>query len=202
MSYDYLAFFSYKKSPQTNAWHRKFHEHLTYWLNQEMGDQYEIFLDENDIEPGFEFDKVLKRELARSAVLVPIWSPLYFSSRWCRTELKAFTDREDKLGLDRGTLIVPVCFHKEEGKKFPDTAANMQYMDFREYAKPHEHLWEGEQAGDFIDEIKNLARAIKNKLIADDHPDYHDSFLEIEESSYRPTKSKWRRVSETLGASA
>jgi len=202
MSYDYLAFFSYKKSPQTNAWHRKFHEHLTFWLNQEMGDQFEIFFDVNDIEPGFEFDKVLKRELARSAVLVPVWSPLYFSSRWCRTELQAFTDREDSLGLDRGSLIVPVCFHKEEEKNFPDEAAKMQYMDFREYATPHPHLWEGPQAGPFIEEIKKLARVVKNKLIADEHPDYDDSFQQIEESTYKPKPSKWRRVSDTLGATA
>lgn len=198
MSYDYLAFFSYKRNAHTNPWHHKFHDLLTTWLNLEMGDEYEIFLDKKDIEPGFEFDKVLKRELAKSAVLVPVWSPTYFSSPWCRTEFKAFTDREDKLGLDRGTLIVPVCFHKEEDKSFPDEAAKMQYMDFRSFASPHAHMWEG---GPFIEEIKKLARAIKNKLIADAHPDYHDSFLEVEESTYKPKPSKWRRVSDTLGGS-
>src|SRR5581483_4704729 len=89
----------------------------------------EVFADDQ-VEPGSSWPDVLRQKLEMATVLVPILTPTYFASEFCRGELSAF--------LDQGRAIVPVLFadvpqlqHDPVGDLLISQAAKIAWIDFR-----------------------------------------------------------------------
>ncbi|GIF22960.1 hypothetical protein BJ973_000682 [Actinoplanes tereljensis] len=127
MAYEYDVFLSYTRTG-TGRWVREhLYPALTHSLENAMPRQPRVFVDWQQ-ESGTVWPENLANALQTSRVMVPVFSPPYFRSAWCRTELATIAHRERLLEL--GTrrhpqgLTHPVIF--ADGKHFPPEAQRLQ----------------------------------------------------------------------------
>ena len=118
MAYEHHVFLSYRRFGEWPRWvEEKFLPLFRHWLGEELGSDIQIFFDK-EMETGVAWPQKLAHALARSHVLVPLWSRQYFNSPWCKAELSHMLEREKKYGF--GTvehpegLIIPALIHDGE----------------------------------------------------------------------------------------
>ena len=83
------VFLSYRHVSDVDVAVRAFHFGLQDELRLQVPDAT-IFRDTENIPPGSEFPQVLRSELAASDIFIPLLSPAWFASSWCRQEYSAF----------------------------------------------------------------------------------------------------------------
>lgn len=111
--YKWDLFLSYRRWSEWPDWVEKhFYSLLELWLGEAIGRKPLIFFDRSSLESGSHLPQALRFDLARSRAQVALWSPMYFSSPWCRMELSLMLAREAQCKVlednaGRG-LIVPV----------------------------------------------------------------------------------------------
>jgi hypothetical protein len=125
IDYLYDVFISYRRHPEWTPWTR---EHvrslLDAYLTQELGRSPSIFIDDR-IEPGADWPNRLGNALARSRVLLAVFSRDYFGSDWCLHELDLMHGRLTRFEGCR--LIIPVIGH--DGDLIPNEIARLQTFD-------------------------------------------------------------------------
>lgn len=72
------------------------------------GGDIEIFQDVRDIPLGASIQQRIQQVLNEVFLLLPILTPGYFTSPWCREELELFLEQEQKLA--RHDLIIPLYY--------------------------------------------------------------------------------------------
>ena len=170
MSYEYDAFFSYKRDPQSDSWHETVKEKLLFWLRMELHrPDVRIFFDTEDIRTGARWQQKLADSLRRSKCIVCVWSPLYFQSKWCVSEWRTFLEREKACQRE---LVIPAAYH--DGESFPGEATAKQMADFSNYTSIMPRFWDTELAVEFENKrlksfAKDLATLIKNSPTFDPH---------------------------------
>lgn len=109
----HVAFFSYTRSDDDfeGGALTKICEALGKSLQFLSGRKPEIFLDVDDIKPGQKIRQRIEQSLNEVFVLIPILTPSYFTSAWCREELELFLEREKALGRD--DLIVAIYYQTQ-----------------------------------------------------------------------------------------
>ncbi|WP_417914424.1 right-handed parallel beta-helix repeat-containing protein [Candidatus Electronema sp. JM] len=141
MSQAPLAFLSYANLDDQHEQGRltQLRERLSGEVRMHTGQAFEIFQDRKDIVWGQPWEKRINDSLAATTFLLPIITPSFFNSAYCRDELERFLKREKELGRD--DLILPVYYvnclvleDKEELKhdKLAQVIAARQYADWRE----------------------------------------------------------------------
>ena len=135
MEYENHIFISYARGEFWTEWvNKQFVPRLRAYLENQTG-SLKVFVDK-EIQPGANFDYLLKRNVARSMIMIPLLSPHYFSRVWCRTELALMLERERFIGLEgQGNnygLIITVRLG--DGDMFPDLIGHIQYLDFEDCA--------------------------------------------------------------------
>ena len=138
MAYEHDVFISYKSGGLLGDWvHEIFLTDFEEILKNALNRDVKIFVDKYDILSGAAWPERIKRALMHSKCLIPIWSPVYFSSEWCNYEYNAFHDREKRLGYrttdNPGGLMVPVRIF--DGEYFPDCAKRIQCFDCRDFLR-------------------------------------------------------------------
>ncbi len=136
MSYEFDVFVSYRRYGEWPTWVKEWFMPLfKHWLGEELGREPRIFVDYN-IDEGVLWLPELARALSRSKVLVALWTPTYFGSKWCTSELAYMYAREEqcRLGTVQHTrgLIVPAALH--DGDRFPQKAQDIQRADLQDCA--------------------------------------------------------------------
>lgn len=175
MPYNYDIFFSYKRDPESDDWHHQVMLKLQFWLKHELQLlNLSIFFDREDIRTGNRWKAKLGEALKSSKVIVCIWSPLYFQSKWCISEWKSFVAREE---LCRRDLIMPASFF--DGRNFPAKAKERQFADFSPYTSSLPKFWDTHLAVEFEDALlkqfaKDLALLVRNA------PPYDPTFPLVE----------------------
>jgi TIR domain len=144
VSYQYDAFFSYKRDPESDEWHLRVRDKLAYWLKLDLNQTPRIFLDTEDIRTGQRWHNKLEAALRTSKCIVCIWSPLYFKSKWCVSEWTTFERRGQALGLD---LVIPARYY--DGEHYPSLAKQRQSPDFSDYTSTMPQFWKTEYAVEF-----------------------------------------------------
>lgn len=148
-----LAFLSYAHfdDAHENGKLHTFAERLSGEVRLQWGEEFPIFIDRNDLKWGQRWKERIDESLDGVTLLIPILTPSYFKSEWCRKELLRFREREKK--LHRGDLILPVYYIRspileEEAKCSGDEVARVlaerQYHDWRSLR--HE-IWTTPEAG-------------------------------------------------------
>ncbi len=172
--YEYDIFFSYKRDKQSNHWHEKVVSKVEFWLRKELNrSSVDIFFDTEEIKTGDQWKNKIEDSLKRSKCLVPILSPDYFHSSWCRSEWETFREREKMLHLPTGGLIIPAIYH--DGEHFPQEAKNIQSMDFTEYNSNMVFFWKSEDGYNFEKrKLKAFAGDIAKRIKK--APDYKKDF--------------------------
>lgn len=191
MSYRYDAFFSYKRASESNDWHKKVLDTLVHWLKQELRrDSVRIFIDTEDIRAGSRWRSQLVDSLRTSKCVVCIWSPLYFESRWCRSEWQSFVKRGQ---LYNRNLVLPASYH--DGQSFPSEARQTQCPDFSEYASTMGSFWDTKLAFEFETKLlkpfaSDLARMIE------DAPAFDENFPIVEAEDDDPPTPPIGRIAD------
>lgn len=166
--YLYDVFLSYRRSGAGGVadWVRNhFHPMLTACLADQLPREPSIFIDLEQ-QHGAHWPDELARALRCSKVLVPVWSPKYFSSPWCNAEWQTMLDRERAVGLagpdQPQGLIYPVVF--SDGDLFPDLARQRQARDFKPWAVPQPVYRETTEYVDLQKAVTNLAIELAPRL--------------------------------------
>lgn len=163
MSYEYDAFFSYKRDRESDEWHKTVKDKLIHWLKQDLNKpDVRIFFDTEDIRTGMRWKQKLAHALKRSRCIICVWSPLYFQSKWCVSEWKTFVDREQQTNCE---LVMPASYF--DGHSFPAEATAKNFSDFSRFASTMPKFWQTELAVDFEEQLlkpfaADLAALIRN----------------------------------------
>lgn len=129
MDYLYDVFISYRRHREWTPWTREHVRNLLdAYLTPEMGNPPNLFVDE-EIEPGADWPHRLGDALARSRVMVAIFSGDYFGSDWCLHELDLMYAR--LLRFPDSRLIIPVLGH--DGEMIPDEIDRIQRFDLSRF---------------------------------------------------------------------
>lgn len=128
MIYQHDVFISYKRQELWTPWTRDhFKKLLTAYLQQDLGVEPDIFVDER-VQVGEDWVESIADHLAKSKVLIAIFSADYFGSEWCLHELDMMLARSAEESIN---LIVPVVVH--DGDHIPKEAKRIQPVDMRKY---------------------------------------------------------------------
>lgn len=96
-------------------------------LQPSLAYKLKIFIDENIDCGDKKTDKIIT-SLAKSKLLICIWSGYYFTRDWCVFEYKSMRYREKRLNMK---LIIPIKVTYEDD--FPTEIEDIEPYDFRNY---------------------------------------------------------------------
>jgi TIR domain len=107
---EWAAFFSYAHHDDRAEGGRlhKLAEALATEVQSQTGQPFEIFVDRDAIHWGTNWKRALDEGLQQSTFLIPVITPSYFESEYCRNELAAFLAKEKALGRD--DLVFPIHY--------------------------------------------------------------------------------------------
>jgi hypothetical protein len=107
---EFAAFMSYAHFDDTHhSGHlSSFRQSLSHEIQAQTGREFPIFQDREDISWGENWSARIEQALDATTFLIPIISPSFFQSAFCRKELERFAQRERDLGRD--DLILPIHF--------------------------------------------------------------------------------------------
>jgi parallel beta-helix repeat protein len=105
-----LAFLSYAHSDDEHESGklRQLAERLSGEVRLQTGSEFRIFIDRSDLLWGQEWKVRIDESLNAVTFLIPILTPSYFKSEYCRKEMLRFLSREDELNCR--DLILPVYY--------------------------------------------------------------------------------------------
>ena len=133
------AFMSYARLDDKYGPITRFCEHLSHEVSVCIGEEFLIFQDRKDILWGQNGEARIKESLDEVTFLIPIITPLFFSSEACCDELQRFLEREKDLG--HNDLVLPVYYidcplmneeEKRAGDELAQAIVDHQYVDWRE----------------------------------------------------------------------
>lgn len=136
MPYDYDIFISYSHHDNAahSRWVEHFHDRLADDYRSRTGKKLQIFLDRDGLNAGHVLSDRLQGALNKSAVFIPMLSPAYLASKWCRREFFHFMEQAgENLILDGSCRIVPVKLmplKQFEGETPDDLAAAQRITGF------------------------------------------------------------------------
>lgn len=125
----YWFFFSYARLDR-DPYLKKFYSELADSVRVNAGGSREEigFFDTEDIEPGQEWPAALAAALQTARVLVPVYTPSYFTSEYCGREWRVFEERRRSAG-GRPPVILPVLWVPQDKlpSNLPDAVLDLQY---------------------------------------------------------------------------
>jgi len=102
------AFMSYAHADDEYGRLTEFRERLGTEVHVQIGEEFLIFQDRENILWGQNWKERIEESLNEVTFLIPIITPSFFKSRYCRYELQQFIEHEKK--LERNDLILPVYY--------------------------------------------------------------------------------------------
>jgi hypothetical protein len=187
MSYEFEVFLSYARSETEGQWVRNhFAQQLELRLNDVSRDRVRISWDV-EIESGVSWPDELKRRLRHSRLLVAVWSPQYFRSRWCMAEWRSFREREAALGLfnaerPRG-LVYPIRY-SDRAHFHVDAKRTQCRKDFSELNYPMPVFKKSERYLEFDDIVRQMAQELADRL--EQCPEWQSNFPIVEPEPLSP----------------
>jgi hypothetical protein len=121
------AFISYSHGDDRDGYITDLRKALEIEVQVQLGQRFTIFQDV-DIEAGQDFQEIIKSSLGDVLFFIPIITPGYFNSDYCRGELDAFLKRE--ASLQRRDLIMPIYYVTTDAMEpHADLSAKELYLE-------------------------------------------------------------------------
>ena len=118
--------------PANERWVDVFHKALCTGVAQHLGVRPEVWRDPRLDRIG-EFPAEIEARLAASAVFLPIFSPAYLASDWCRREFETFRRNADEPGgprVENKLRIVKVVKTHVARDALPESVSNVLGYQF------------------------------------------------------------------------
>lgn len=167
--YAYDIFISYRRRGHVFTWVTEyFYPLLENWLLDHTPPDYNIsiFIDRN-IDTGNSWTIDLREALLQSRYLLPIWSPDYFRSDWCKAELHTMLKREEMLGLRQDHnahgLIYPIVF--KGAQHIPPIYRSIKYKDLSNWGNPWSAFKNSSEFSLFSDEVEKICDDLWRHII-------------------------------------
>jgi F-box protein 11 len=134
-----VAFMSYVHTDDKYKHLTTLRERLSDEVQVQAGREFPIFQDSEGIKLGQNWKQRLETALDEVTFLIPIITPGFFNSKYCRDELQRFLEHERR--LNRNDLILPIYYVdcpllNDEKQRAQDelaqAIASRQYADWRE----------------------------------------------------------------------
>jgi cobaltochelatase CobT len=93
-----VAFMSYVHADDKYGRLTEFRQYLSDEVRMQIGEEFPIFQD-RDIQWGQNWQERIEESLDEASFLIPIITPGFFNSPYCRSELEQFLEREKQLVL-------------------------------------------------------------------------------------------------------
>ena len=142
--YEHDIFISYARldndanSEDNYSWINKFHDKLSSYLDQRLGerDVIKLWYDRRTIDEATDFDDSIREGVAKSALMICINSPGYKKSEWCTKERASFVSKAEKeaTGLKVGfqKRIIAVHLNNINYEEWPEELAGITGFPFYE----------------------------------------------------------------------
>jgi len=150
-------------------------------IGLQFGAEVTLWQDIAAIPYGADWAEAIERTIGQTTFFIPIVTPRFLKSRYCREEFLSFRRRMQALG--RGDLIFPVHYVdvadiRPEETLFGDDLAALkrsQWIDFRPlfYADPKSQevrRWAGELAGDVLKALRRPVAAAPERAALHEAP--------------------------------
>jgi TIR domain len=178
--YEFDVFLSYRRLGTVRSWvHNHFHPMLTDCLADEMPRVPSIFLDIDSIDEGEHWPEKLAWAHRRSRLVVAVWTPSYFGSRWCQAEWRTMQARERTVGVlpsgKSATLFYPITL--KDGERFPAEARNVQQCDMKKWNVSAESYRQTSEYAEFERQVANVAERLNGMLLV--VPDWREDWPEL-----------------------
>jgi hypothetical protein len=101
---------------------------------------HEVYFDEKRLVPGYKYDEKLAEAICRSACMIIVYWPSYLESAYCKREIEAMLDIEEKrrkvLGaeLHGCRLFIPVILRGNFEELPERVTKGCQYLDYKAQA--------------------------------------------------------------------
>lgn len=162
MSSKPAVFVSYSKADDDHDQGRlnAFVRRLEDEIHAQTSSNAAVFFDRQDLAIGADWRSKISEKLDEAGVFIPVITPNYFKSRYCRQELKHFLDREKASG--RHGSIIPVFYIGDDKRLMQDELA-------REIAQLHHRDWrhlrfEPFTSGNVDKEMSKTAQEVQGAL--------------------------------------
>lgn len=167
MSYEYDVFVSYPHEEIHKKWlYDIFLTRFTTVLRNELLREPLLYVDSRENATGMSWDLVVKNALARSRVLLPLWSIDYFLSENCRAESIVLFHREAQLGYrtleNNNVLVLPIGLF--DGAGYPKFVKEMIHLECVDYNHIYQNYPQTEAHFKLIKLIDGFARDVKNSI--------------------------------------
>jgi hypothetical protein len=158
--YEFDVFISYRRDGNPYKWVRNhFYPRLKDCLADHLPTDPTVFIDE-EMEIGSVWPDRLEEALNRTRIMVTVFSPQYFRSRWCLAEWHSMEAREKLLG--HSGLIYPVLF--SDSDNFPSFARSRSWRDLKKWNRPDPVYQQTTEWIGFVEEVENTAIDLAKRL--------------------------------------
>lgn len=159
----YACFISYRRGEGgiLKGFMEEFVRRLTDYLELYFDDQG-IFLDEEEIQGGEVIESKLAQALCKSACMILVYIPKYFSDKktWCTREYLAMCEiQKHRLSSESNncsakTLIIPIILRKDP--KIPSDIQNIKYYDFSTFGASFKKYFNQKETLTKVQEIADI----------------------------------------------
>jgi len=195
MAYSHDVFVSYMHDAQMESWvHKHFLPFVSTFVGNALNRPATLFVDRTGIVTGDSWPLKLQQAIAQSRCLIPIWSPLYFHSDWCRRECAAMLYRETQTGFrtianPRG-LLAPVNVF--DGQFFPAKAKQIQWLECQRFWVIGDGFSKTERYIEFQDILRSWA--IDVATVIENAPEWQaawmdNDWLQVDDADLRPVST-------------
>ncbi|MBY5883977.1 toll/interleukin-1 receptor domain-containing protein [Rhizobium leguminosarum] len=179
MTYEYDVFVSYRRVRFQTSWIidyflPRLQEHLSnYTAAQCERPNVRLFFDQTEvssaartglpsasgIEPGTQWQEALIDGIGKSRCMIALYTPNYFHSKWCLSELEAFEKRAAQTGSN---IIIPISIFSMKHLPAQAHTRNMFCMD--EFVIDGPSFYESKLFPEFIAQMKLVAQKVADAV--------------------------------------
>jgi tetratricopeptide (TPR) repeat protein len=170
---DLTGFFSYSRTDDEHSQGSlsRLRAQIYNELRLQLGFNFKLWQDTVAIPEGSLWEGEIKRAISESVFFIPIVTPSWVASRYCRMEFEAFLDREQELG--RKNLVFPLLYvrvpaleKEEQWRQDPllGILGRRQYMDWQRFR--HRSFTEAEIAEKIEQFCRNIVESLQQPWVS------------------------------------
>lgn len=138
---------------------------------------HEVYFDDKRLVPGYQYDEKLAEAICRSACMIIVYWPSYLESDYCKKEIEAMLEIEDRrrqlLGADLHgcRLLIPVILRGKFEELPERVTRDCQYLDYKAQAvKPDFNIGDDDKMSDELYRIAEYIKSLCDKMkgVSDD----------------------------------
>jgi hypothetical protein len=166
MGYRFEVFVSYRREGSVHEWVRQFfYPQLKERLLVQFPTTVAVFFDEVSLPAGARTWPAISQALGATKLLVPVLTPNYFGSDWCKAEYDSIVWRQQQLAIPNdASIMVPVKFSGQ--RDWPFRPHGISCFDFSSVAYTGEAFKQSPKFLEFESLMMDLVDEITARITA------------------------------------